>query len=171
MRHWHTVGLDIPCQVARLQSLTPLLQATIILSWRLARYNGQALVGRSRGPGSRGSTSRSRAGLRLHPEVRHGAMRRRWCEWEQPHTLSWRSAAADDAEWMSGKVPCSSCSGLDRGFLMEVGPGAGAVRSGHQPDVVVMDELDVARAKTLPHCSSCEPDEKVLPSPSTIARR
>lgn len=36
-------------------------------------------------------------------EVRHGAMRRRWCEWEQPHTRSWRSAAADDAEWMSGK--------------------------------------------------------------------
>src|SRR5215510_1529849 len=30
-------------------------------------------------------------------------MRRRWCEWEQPHTLSWRTAAADDAEWMSGK--------------------------------------------------------------------
>jgi len=27
MHHWHTVGLDIPCQVARLQSLTPLLQA------------------------------------------------------------------------------------------------------------------------------------------------
>ena len=25
------------------------------------------------------------------------------CEWEQPHTLSWRSAIADDAEWMSGK--------------------------------------------------------------------
>jgi hypothetical protein len=27
MRHRRTVGLDIPCQVARLQSLTPLLQA------------------------------------------------------------------------------------------------------------------------------------------------
>src|SRR5262249_27968455 len=49
-----------------------------------------------------------------------------------------------------------------------VGPGAGAVRSGHQPDVVAMGELDVARAKTLPHRSSCEPDEKVLPPPSTI---
>ena len=24
-------------------------------------------------------------------------------EWERPHTLSWRSALADDAEWMSGK--------------------------------------------------------------------
>jgi len=48
-------------------------------------------------------TPRSRAGLRLHPGVRHGALRRRRCEWEQPHTLSWRSAFADDAEWMSGK--------------------------------------------------------------------
>ena len=27
MHHRRTVGLDIPCQVARLQSLTPLLQA------------------------------------------------------------------------------------------------------------------------------------------------
>ena len=27
VRHWHTVGVDIPRQVARLQSLTPLLQA------------------------------------------------------------------------------------------------------------------------------------------------
>ena len=27
MHHRHTVGLDILCQVARLQSLTPLLQA------------------------------------------------------------------------------------------------------------------------------------------------
>ena len=42
--------------------------------------------------GSTSSTSRSRAGLRLHPEVRHGALRRRWCEWEQPHNLSWHSA-------------------------------------------------------------------------------
>src|SRR5262245_57016493 len=32
-----------------------------------------------------GSRSRPRAGLRLHPEDRHGAVRRRWCEWEQPH--------------------------------------------------------------------------------------
>jgi hypothetical protein len=34
MRHWHTVGLDIAHQVARLQSLTPLLEATAILPWR-----------------------------------------------------------------------------------------------------------------------------------------
>jgi hypothetical protein len=33
MRHWHTVGLDIPRQVARLQSLTPLLQAMVILPY------------------------------------------------------------------------------------------------------------------------------------------
>ena len=30
VRHWHTVGLDIPRQVARLQSLTPLLQAVSV---------------------------------------------------------------------------------------------------------------------------------------------
>jgi hypothetical protein len=31
VRYGHTVGLDIPCQVARLQSLTPLLQAMSIV--------------------------------------------------------------------------------------------------------------------------------------------
>ena len=36
----------------------------------------------------------------VHVDV---ARRRRRCEWEQPYTLSWRSASADDAEWMSGK--------------------------------------------------------------------
>ena len=30
-------------------------------------------------------------------------MRRRGVEWERPHTISWWAAAADDAEWMSGK--------------------------------------------------------------------
>jgi hypothetical protein len=49
------------------------------------------------------SRSRSRAGLRSHPEVRRGALRHRGVEWERPHTLSWRSAVADHAEWMSGK--------------------------------------------------------------------
>jgi hypothetical protein len=44
--------------------------------------------------------ARSRAGLKVHPVVGHGALQRRWCEWEQPNKLSWRSAAADDAEWM-----------------------------------------------------------------------
>src|SRR6516164_2015043 len=58
---------------------------------------------RATGPASVRSESRSRAGLRLHPEVRHGAVRRRWCEWERPHYVSWRPAAAGDAEWMSGK--------------------------------------------------------------------
>jgi hypothetical protein len=46
VRHWHTVGLDIPCPVARLQSRTPLLQATVILAWRRARHNGGAMLRR-----------------------------------------------------------------------------------------------------------------------------
>src|SRR5262249_7495412 len=50
-----------------------------------------------------GFTSGSRAGLRLHPGVRQGAVRRRRGEWGQPHTLSWRAAWAADAEWLSGK--------------------------------------------------------------------
>ena len=50
-----------------------------------------------------GYTSRPRAGLRLHPGVRHGALRRRRCEWEQPHYISWRPAWAGDAEWMFEK--------------------------------------------------------------------
>jgi hypothetical protein len=50
-----------------------------------------------------GSTSRPRVGLRSHPGVRHGAARRRRCEWERPANLSWRLASASDAEWMSGK--------------------------------------------------------------------
>ena len=36
------------------------------------------------------------------PGVRHGAVRRRWCEWEQPHNASWRPAGSGDAEWMFG---------------------------------------------------------------------
>src|SRR5262249_45304419 len=58
------------------------------------------------GPGNQargGYTSRPRAGLRLHPGVRHGAPRRRRCEGEQPHYVSWRPAEAGDAEWMFGK--------------------------------------------------------------------
>src|SRR5437016_5627542 len=39
MHHWHTVGLDIPCQVARLRSLTPLLQALFILPGQMTRHN------------------------------------------------------------------------------------------------------------------------------------
>src|SRR5262249_51907505 len=45
----------------------------------------------------------SRAGLRSHPGVRQGALRRRWREWERPHTVSWRPAEAGDAGWMFGK--------------------------------------------------------------------
>src|SRR6516162_10937000 len=77
--------------------------------------------------GRRLSSSRSRAGLRSHPEVRRRAARRRGVEWEQPHTLSWCSASADDAEWMSGKSRARLAPGLDRGFLMDVGPP----RAGH----------------------------------------
>jgi hypothetical protein len=40
----------------------------------------------------------SKAGLKSHPEVRHGAWRHRGREWERPHTLSRRPAMADDAE-------------------------------------------------------------------------
>jgi hypothetical protein len=51
----------------------------------------------------KGLTSGSRGRPRSHPEVRRGASRRRGIEWERPHTVSWRSAIADDAEWLSGK--------------------------------------------------------------------
>ena len=69
-----------------------------------------------------GSTSRPRAGLRLHPGVRHGAVRRRRCEWEQPHYVSWRPAWAGDAEWMFGESRTRLAPGLDKGFLMDAGP-------------------------------------------------
>jgi hypothetical protein len=69
-----------------------------------------------------GCRSRPRAGLRLHPGVRHGAVRRRRCEWEQPHYFSWRPAWAGDAEWMFGKSRTRLALGLDKGFLMDVGP-------------------------------------------------
>jgi hypothetical protein len=49
------------------------------------RHNQQANHQELAKSGSGGFTSRSRAGLRLHPGVRHGALRRRRCEWEQPH--------------------------------------------------------------------------------------
>ena len=37
-------------------------------------------------------------------------------------THSWRSATADDAEWMSGKSRTRLAPDLDRAFLMDVGP-------------------------------------------------
>jgi site-specific DNA recombinase len=46
MRPWHTVGLDIPRPVARLQSRTPLLQAMVILPWRGKGHNEQTVAGR-----------------------------------------------------------------------------------------------------------------------------
>ncbi len=39
-----------------------------------------------------------------------------------PHNHSWRSASADDAEWMFGKSRTRLAFALDRGFLMDVGP-------------------------------------------------
>src|SRR6516164_3206604 len=83
MRHWHTVGLDIPRQVARLQSLTPLLQATVILPWRKRRHQDRE---RDSGciPGS-DMAHCDAAGV-------NGATA----------YFSWGSASADDAEWMSG---------------------------------------------------------------------
>src|SRR5262249_31376719 len=48
-------------------------------------------------------TSGAKGGPRLHPEVRHGAMRRRWCEWGRPQYVSWCPATAGDAEWMFGR--------------------------------------------------------------------
>src|SRR5262249_33704941 len=58
-----------------------------------ARFGGTTRVSRQ----DRGRDSGCTSG------DRHGAMRRRRCEWGQPHTLSWRAAWAADAEWMSGK--------------------------------------------------------------------
>src|SRR5262249_55586202 len=58
---------------------------------------------RGREAGRQELWSRSRAGLRSHPGVRHGALRRRWREWERPDTVSWRPAEAGDAGWMFGK--------------------------------------------------------------------
>lgn len=56
------------------------------------------------GPGfSGGLQVKTESGTQVASEVRHGAVRRRRCEWERPHNVSWHSAAADDAEWMPGK--------------------------------------------------------------------
>ena len=48
MHHWHTVGLDIPRQVARLQSLTPLLQAVLILPGQMTRHQPEGNEGKVR---------------------------------------------------------------------------------------------------------------------------
>src|SRR5262245_22676083 len=85
-------------------------------SWRVVTAQGSDRQTRG------GCRSRPRAGLRLHPEARHGARRRRWREWEQPHEVSWRPAWAGDAEWMFGKSRTRLAPGLDKGFFMDVGP-------------------------------------------------
>ena len=46
MHHRHIIGLDIPCQVARLQSLTPLLQARVIVPRCRGRHNERTSVTR-----------------------------------------------------------------------------------------------------------------------------
>jgi hypothetical protein len=66
------------------------------------RFEDAKAVGRYCGlvPSQDQSGDRNRLG---HIEVRRGGSRRRGMEWERPHTLSGRSAQADDAEGMSGK--------------------------------------------------------------------
>src|SRR5262249_26840404 len=88
-----------------------------------AREGGRVVTARGSERQTRGGCrSRPRAGHRLHPGDRHGALRRRRCEWEQPHYFSWRPAEAGDAEWMFGKSRTRLAPGLDNGFLMDVGP-------------------------------------------------
>src|SRR5581483_10130497 len=77
-------------------------------------------TGLSKTPGGKTrSTSSSRAGSRSDPVVRHGALRRRQGEWGRPYYVLWRSALADDAEWMHGKSRYRLAFDLDGGFLMD----------------------------------------------------
>jgi hypothetical protein len=62
------------------------------------------------------------SGLRSHPEVGRGALRRRGIEWERPHNVSWRSAIADDAEWMSGNSRDRLAPVLTEASFMDVRP-------------------------------------------------
>src|SRR5262249_6690276 len=122
MRHWHPVGLGIPRQVARLQSLTPLPQALVfyLAKDETQRTGDSREVTRSGFP--RSFTSRARAGLRLHPGVRHGAWRRRRCEWEQPHIFHGAPLSRMMPNGCLGSPVIVLLFGLDRGFLMDVGP-------------------------------------------------
>src|SRR5262245_53848212 len=122
MRHWHTVGLDIPRPVARLQSLTPLLQATVHST--LAKDATQSTGNRRgrRGRGSRGfSQDRERdsgcipgsdlaqcdaAGVKgSNRIISHGAPLSRLMP-----------------KGCLGSPVLVLLFGLDRGFLMDVGP-------------------------------------------------
>jgi transposase len=72
-------------------------------AWQAQRRSPTVRAYFERRPGEakrplRNGKSRSSAGLRLHPGVRHGAVRRRRCGWEQPHTISWCPVKAGDAE-------------------------------------------------------------------------
>src|SRR5262249_35668060 len=67
MHHRRTVGLDIPCQVARLQSLTPLLQAPGVEPAPHARRK------------TSGSKSRCNLGSGRKRPTRPPHARTRWC--------------------------------------------------------------------------------------------
>jgi hypothetical protein len=76
MHHRRTVGLDIPCQVALLQSLTPLLQAGRVMNQpdRPAWVGGQA---RGLGVERRRTKTRKRRGqweTVLRPTTRRSAI-------------------------------------------------------------------------------------------------
>jgi hypothetical protein len=110
--------LDIPRQVARLQCLTPLLQAPVFYPGEGRNTtNDSRKVTRSGYP--RRFTSRLRAGLRLHPGVRHGALRRRRCEWEQPHIFHGAPLSRMMPNGCVGSPELVLLFGLDRGFLID----------------------------------------------------
>jgi len=102
MRRWHTVGLDIPRQVARLQSLTPLLQATVILPCRRTTHNEQAVFGSLRNPVQEVSRQDRERDLGCIPrsDMAH-------CDAAgvngSNRIFFMALRFADDAEWMSGK--------------------------------------------------------------------
>lgn len=77
--------------------------------------------------------SGSTAGLRLHPEIRHGAVRRRRCESGQPHLLSWRSAAADGAAWLRLASSCPRGDPSNPNSLPTGQPVLWVARSGITP--------------------------------------
>ena len=99
-----------------------------ILSWPRMRRNERAIVEVTVRL-SKEFTSRSRAGLRLHPGVRHGALRRRRCEWEQPHIFHGAPLSRMMPNGCLGSPVIVLLFGLDRGFLMDVGPNQ-VMRSG-----------------------------------------
>ena len=125
MRHWHTVGLDIPRPVARLQGRTPLLQARVIV------------------PGEGRDTTNGRwpGGDEVRVQEASGQDRER-----DSGCLPGSDMAQCDAAGVTGsnrilfhgaprsRMMPNGCLGspvlvllfgLDRGFLMDVGPKPG----------------------------------------------